>query len=159
MNKIAEALNFLVDRKSDLPKNRQDNAYKYNLAIIRSYEKNYDEAIHLLNDIEYTDIAYYTGSKYFLIKIYYELAFYEALLPVLDSLRVYMIRNSNIPDFRRKGTLNFIRLAKRLIDLKMNKETLRASKYLDKVKKLRSLIKQEKILTNKQWLLKESMEN
>ena len=156
MRRIDEALQFVKDKQKDLPVERQKNAYAFNMATIKMYEKKYNEAIELLQTIKYIDHVYYIGAKTRIVKIYYDLGEYQAIFSVLDSIRLYFIRNKNLTTTRRQVHLNFIRFVRKLTRLKARKNYTPLENYTQKMDALHHEIQQEEVLHNKAWLLQET---
>ena len=156
LGRIDEALQFVKDKQKDLPVERQKNAYAFNLATIKMYEKKYYEAITLLQTIKYIDHVYYIGAKTRIVKIYYDLGEYQAIFSVLDTIRLYFIRNKNLTTARRQVHLNFIRFVRKLTRLKTRKDYTPLESYTQKMEALHHEIQQEEVLHNKAWLLQET---
>lgn len=154
--KVKRALMFLERWKNDLPIERRESVYQYNLATILNYQGRSIDAIQLLDKIDYSDTAYFMGAKYKMVKIYYELNSYQLIPPILDSFRVYILRHKGINSVKRKGGLNFVKLTQHLIRLKMDKDYLSERKYSQKMRSLHARVKEEELLVNKDWLMQET---
>ncbi len=95
----------------------QNNATTFSLAQLYFYKKDYPKVIGLLSKVEYNDMSYNLDSKTLLMASYYELDEIEALGSFLDTFRVYLGRNKELPPFRRKHYLNTIGIVRRLSKL------------------------------------------
>ncbi|MGB1242602.1 MAG: hypothetical protein ACPG49_08775, partial [Chitinophagales bacterium] len=73
---------FIQDYKKYLKPSVRENAYTYNLACLRFYQKDYDNAIRLLHTVEFTDLYYHIDTKILLMRCYYEL---EEVIPFLED--------------------------------------------------------------------------
>ncbi|MGB4847188.1 MAG: hypothetical protein WBP41_04680 [Saprospiraceae bacterium] len=92
----------------------QANATTYSLAQLYFYKKDYSNVIRLLSKVEYNDMSYNLDSKTLLMASYYELDEIEALGSFLDTFRVYLGRNKELPTFRRKHYLSTISIVRKL---------------------------------------------
>jgi hypothetical protein len=92
----------------------RENAVTFNLAQLYFYRKDYSKVIRQLSQVEYDDITYNLNSKTLLMASYYELDEIEALGSLLDTFRVYLSRNKEIPPTRRQHYLNTISIVRKL---------------------------------------------
>lgn len=122
----------------------RDNAYKYNLARLYFYEKQYDKVLETVREVEFNDPLYANMSKSMILVSYYELYDEEALEYYADSFNAYMRRSKGISDRVRKEYLNLIKFIKR-----MNKARYNPSLLV----KLKKEILNSKELASKQWFL------
>ena len=113
---------FIKEYGSFIDERYRDNAVSYNLANLHFYQKDYDKVIETLRNIEYEDIFYNINSRFILIKTYYESDQFDPLIYLLESFRVYINRNKNLPDSRKIPFKNLIRFTKRLVNLPPNSD-------------------------------------
>lgn len=106
--------NFINEYNKFLELKFQRNSTTFSLAQLYFYKKEYSNVIEFLNKVEYNDITYNLDSKTLLMASYYELDEIEALISLLDTFRVYLTRNKEVPTARRKYFLNTISIVKRL---------------------------------------------
>jgi hypothetical protein len=123
----------------------RDNAVSYNLANLHFYQKKYNKVVEILRNVEYEDMFYNINSKSILIKTYYESDQYDPLIYLLESFRVYLNRNKNIPDSRKTLFKNQIRFTKKLVNL--------PPKAGAELKKLKEEVTANKNTINRSWLL------
>ena len=143
-------LNFIESNKSFLNDQCRANAYNYNLAAYHYAKQDYAEALVLLQKISLKDTYYHLGAKFIQTKIYFEQSEWNALYSLLDSFKIYLLRNREMATDQRKAPLNFIRFTQKLAKLK-EKETLQSvSTRLPKVK---AQLEQCKAIVNVDWLL------
>lgn len=95
------------------PEARND-ARHFNLADLAYHRQDFDQAQTHLQQTEFTDIHYALGAKTMLLKIYYETDAEEALLSLLFSFRLFLLRNQLIGQATKDAYLNFNRLLKKL---------------------------------------------
>ncbi len=136
---------FIDDYKKYLTKNWRENAFAYNLAKLRFAQANYKEVIQLLQTVDYQDIFYTFDSKITLLKTYYLLDEYDALHSLLESFRILLLRDKQVPQNARNLFMNFTRYLKKLSNLnRIDRKS---------VEKLRISIEKSSEIADKQWLL------
>lgn len=136
---------FIKDYSPFIKEKFRNNVISYNLANYHFYQKNYDEVIKILRDVEYEDIFYNTNSKTTLLKTYYETQEYEPLLFLLESFRAYINRNKSIPESRKILFKNLIKFTKKLANLPPNSKNA--------LEKLKREVTERKNTINRSWLL------
>ncbi len=146
---------FIYDYKEKLPASKRENAYKYNLANLFYNKYQYDEALETLLHVEFTDVKYHLATTFLLLRTYYALEDTEALLSLIETFRVYVIRNKKMTTDQKKGYTNFLRFAKKLVLLKHQASTFSRKSLIEKVENLAQKIKQTSNVINKYWLLEE----
>lgn len=108
---------FIYKYYQDLPLAFRDTALSFNLAQVSFHKKDYNEVISLLHKVEYEDFTYNLNSKAILMLSYYELDEIEPLLSLMDSFRIYLQRNTKIPQTRKRNYMNLIKFLKKLTKL------------------------------------------
>lgn len=108
---------FIYKYYQDLPPAFRDTALSFNLAQVSFHKKDYNEVITLLHRVEYEDFTYNLNSKAILMLSYYELDEIEPLLSLMDSFRIYLQRNTKIPQARKRNYMNLIKFLKKLTKL------------------------------------------
>jgi len=146
---------FINEYRDNLPASKRENAYKYNLANLFYNKKQYNEALETLLHVQFTDVKYHLNTTFLLLRTYYALRDTEALLSLIDTFRVYVIRNRKMTTDQKKGYTNFLRFAKKLVLLKHQSATFTRKALKEKVDKLAQKIKQTSNVINKYWLLEE----
>ncbi len=106
--------NFIQEYSKHLDIRFRQNAITFNLAQLYFYKKEYEKVISQLSQVEYDDMTYNLNSKTLLMASYYELDEIEALHSLLDTFRVYLNRNKELPATRRKHYLNTISIVRKL---------------------------------------------
>ena len=151
LGKLDWAEQFIEKYKKYLPLETQQNTYTFNLARVYRYQRKFDKVLGLLRNLEYEDIGYNLISKTMLINAYYELEEQDALESFMESFRVFLNRNKNIPQNRRKSYLNLLKYVRKLTRVTPGDK--------DAINKLRDEIIREKANhVNHEWLLKKIAE-
>jgi hypothetical protein len=135
---------FIRNYKDYLPESFRDNAVTFNLARLFWYQQRYDKVIEQLREVEYEDVTYNLGSKSMLLATYYEMEEIEALYSLLDSFRVYLNRNKDIPESRRINYKNLIKFTKKLIKIRPGDQS--------RLKKLKEEVIETKNVASIDWL-------
>lgn len=136
--------NFIATYSEKLEDEYRNATVSFNSARLEFTRKNFAKALLHLQNAEYKDLVNNIISKTLLIKIYFELEEFDALLSHLDSFQIF-IRRREVSDFHRKNYMSIIRFSKKIIALPdMDKKGK---------KDLRKEIENEEILTEREWLL------
>jgi hypothetical protein len=135
---------FIREQSRFLPELVRENAMSFNLANVYFSQKKYDDVIGLLQRVEYSDLVYQLGARWLLIRTYYELNAIKPLDSLLDSFRVFLLRNKVISAGTKKEYLSLISFTRRL--LKHNHEK-------DKLKDLKAKVLTAQTKLPKRWLI------
>ena len=130
MGKYEWSEDFIENYAQYIPESYRNNAITFNLATVHFYQQKFEAVIQLLREVEYEDPSYNLNSKAMLLATYYETDEIEPLYSLFESFRVYLNRNKDIPENRRRNFKNLIKYTKRL-----TKITPGDSKSLEKLKR------------------------
>ncbi len=137
--------NFIHEYSLLMDEKFRDNALTFNLAQLYFYKKDYSRVISQLSQVEYDDMTYNLNSKTLLMASYYELDEMEALGSLLDTFRVYLSRNKELPATRRKHYLNTISIVRKLSRI--------VPGDAKEIEKLRKEIDSTQGIVSKNWIL------
>lgn len=137
--------NFIYTYSQKLDPKLKANAITFNLAQFYFYKKDYTKVISQLSQVEYDDMTYNLNSKTLLMASYYELDEIEALGSLLDTFRVYLSRNKELPSARRKHYLNTIGIVRKLAKI--------VSGDKKEIEKLQKEVDQTQGVVSKNWIL------
>ena len=146
---------FIQEYKERLPANKRENAYNYNLANLYYNKKMYNEASSTLLHVQFTDVKYHLSTTFLLLRTYYALKDTEALLSLIETFRIYVMRNRKMTTGLKRGYTNFLRFAKKLVLLKHHSSTYSKKVLDEKLDKLVEKINNTENVINRQWLLNE----
>ena len=146
---------FIQIYKEKLLVERQENAYNYNLAHLYYNKKLYNEALSVLLLVQFTDVKYHLNTTFLLLRTYYALKDTEALLALIETFRIYVMRNKKMTTDQKKGYTNFLRFAKKLVLLKHQAAAYTRSGLHEKLDHLHTKISGTRNIINKFWLLEE----
>ncbi len=137
---------FIENYKTEVDPQIQEGVYHFNLGAWHFYQKQYDQALEHLIQVDKIDVYYDLDSQALLLKTYYELTDSNALLSFIGSYKNFVKNNKKIPKNRQKAYLNFINLTMSLFRIKAlygNKSPLT----------LKAKIQKTEPISDKAWLL------
>lgn len=133
-----------------LPEELRENTLSFNLSQLYFYQKQYDKVIKILQEVEYNDYVTNCNAKTTLIGAYYEESEFEPLFSLLESFRVYLNRNKEIPLARKVNYKNLIRFTKKLISIAPNNKKA--------LLQLKTEVEATKNIPSRDWLLEKITE-
>ncbi len=146
---------FLERYKEKLPLAQQENAYNYGFAVLYFSKKQYDKAQRLLLTVQFTEVQYYLAGTFLLIRTYYEQDDTEALLSLLETFRIYVMRSKKMTTKEKKGYFNLIKFTKKLVLLRNSSFTFSRSEFEKEVATLQQKIETTDNIISRSWLLSE----
>lgn len=146
-------VDFIETYKTKLAEDICKNAYTYNLAFFYYEKQQYDQALQLLNNVEFTDVYYQLSAKLILLKAWFETENWRALDYMLDTFRIYLLRHRFISKSRQKSGFNLIKFTRQLFLLREKQIQLDTAIFDEKVKHLKAKIEACDNVMNKKWLL------
>lgn len=138
------AQTFIEQYKQSLDPRYREDAYRYNLAILKYKLQDFDGTLELLRDLEFEDLFFNLNARLMLLKIFYESELWNALDSHLDSFKVFIYRHREL-GYQKKHYLNLIKFTRKLLKLPQLDQTRRSL--------LKSKIQSEDLLAEKNWLL------
>ena len=136
---------FIEKWTDRLERRFRERMYSFNQAKIAYTRKDFDTAISLLQRSNYHDTLLNLGARTLLLKIYYELEEFDLLYSHLDAFSSYLRRKPGL-GYHRKNYRNLIRYTKRLLSINHSDQ--------ENIKNFKKNVKEEEILTEKDWLIK-----
>lgn len=146
---------FIEEYRDKLPVHRRENAYNYNLAHLFYSKKMYKDAQRVLLLVQFSDVKYHLSANTLLLRIYYESGDTEALLSLIDTFRIYIIRNRKMTVEQKRGFTNFLRFAKKLALLRHHDGTYSRRGLQEKLTALYEKLRATPNVANRIWLEEE----
>jgi hypothetical protein len=88
------AWKFIHDYQGFLPEAYRENVFRYALAYLHFYRKDYEQARQLLAQVQFEDLLFNVALRTLLVRVYYEAGEIETLLiPQLEANRLFLIRH------------------------------------------------------------------
>jgi len=144
---------FIHQYKERLRPEIRENAALYNLAVFYYEKKDYKRALQQLYNVEFTDSYYHIGAKIIQVKSYYELNELEAFLSLIEAFKKYLQRNKQLSDYYKNSNLAFLKLSKKVFQLKNSKVLISKASWKKKYNALNEQLVSPLPLANKEWLL------
>lgn len=135
---------FINNYKGKLRSDLKQNSVNYNQAQLSYWKKEYKDSLKKLLQIEFTDVYYHLDSKALILKNYYELYDIEMVLNSISTFRTYLSRNRKISDYQKNAYLNFLKVLKKIVYVRLGDEA-----KIDKIKEDISKMNQ---LADSTWL-------
>lgn len=142
---------FIHNYRASLQPREQHNVYTYNLASLYYAKRDYKSALQLLHDVEFTDAFYHLSAKIIQLKSYYDLEETEAFFSLAEATRIYLTRNRQLSDYQKGSNANFLKLATRLLQLRLKASTLPKSEKEQQTQRIQQQL-ESKNIANKGWL-------
>jgi hypothetical protein len=143
---------FINDYKNSLPEEVKENAYSYNKAAYFHSVGRFEEAMQLLQQVDFTDESYQIGSKIILLKSYFEMGEYDAAISLITAFRRQIERSKTMSAYRKQSNLNLMIAAKKIFKFQ------RAFDYSSKtvlkklLKSIESSIQKLQPMANTDWV-------
>jgi hypothetical protein len=140
------AKQFLSDFKRYLPERERENLFKYNFALFYFRQKDYTQAMQLLQEVTLKEVLYNLDARRVLMCIYYELGEFTALDSHLETFSVFLHRQKDL-GYHKNSYQNLVKFVKKLLQMDKSNASLKAQ--------LRQEIDNTKELTERDWLLEQ----
>jgi hypothetical protein len=125
------------------------------LAAIEHHKGNIDQAIRLLNVINYKSYYFYLRSKALLSKILFESGDFDSIIYLCDATKHYLKRNKEkISQSLFTLYFHYFSFTEKIVNLKIKQPMNISAKKTALIK----TIKKEKVVTSKSWLLEKARE-
>lgn len=135
---------FITENEFRLPEDRRKNALTYNTAMLYFHKKDYPKVVEALSRLEYDDVYYAVDGRWLLLKTYYELSEFEALDSLLESFRLFLLRQKLISGANKRKYLNLVRYVQKLSKVHPSDK--------EKINSLKTRIDTAKDIAEKDWL-------
>lgn len=129
-----------------LRKKDMKSAYHFNMASIFYTRKSYDRALEALRYSEFDDHLSNLFAKTLMLKIYYEMGEERLLDAHLDAMQVYLTRKKDI-GYHKTSYDKIVKYTRKLININRFDSSHK--------EKLNAQISAEKVLPDKDWLLRQ----
>ena len=143
---------FIEKYKTRLNPEVVENAYTFNLASYYYSSQQFEKVLELLVRVEYTDVRYSLAAKSLLLRTYYDLEAYEALLSLTRSFAQYLSRNKLISERRKQAMSSLVRFTNRAFLIKSNLAFVSQDKSQKELLKLEKEMAASSPIINKDWL-------
>ncbi|MEM1325325.1 MAG: hypothetical protein AAGI23_05190 [Bacteroidota bacterium] len=139
---------FIATYKDNLKADEQQNVIDYQRANLYFAQGNFNKTLQLLQRVEFSNVFYQASARIIQLKVFYELEEVEPFYALVKSVRNLLHRKRQLSDYHRLSYLNFVRITKRLLDIKLKPKYQRERLQTDFEEKLNQL----EPLNNKEWV-------
>ena len=146
---------FINNQRNKLAPTHRENVYQYSLAYLHYTKGKYREVLSNLLHVQYTDVQYHLSSSFLLLRTYYKMKDTEALLSLIETFRIYVLRNKQMTTDKKKGYFNFLKLVKKLVLLKHDYHAYSKTELKKKLEELHHQIDKTDNIINRAWLVEE----
>lgn len=137
--------NFVSIFSKFLPESDRQSITLFGLAQINFYRSEYRQALQMLKGFALKDIYYRIGYEKLLLKIYYELSDFEALMTRATTFRRYLSRERKLPVQKKVLIENFVKVLTNIVKYK----NYNRQKVVQIISKLESGLS----VIDREWLL------
>lgn len=122
LKKYSWVANLIEEYNSELNPDERYNLLNYSYTYLYSSMGNYSKALIYYNNITLNKFIYKYDIKNIVLKMYYELNYFEEALCEIKSYREFLRNNVMVNDNRKVRTGTFLKYLERLILLRINSE-------------------------------------
>ncbi len=130
----------------------RENVYQFSLANLYAETGQNRKAIRLLQSVTFTDTFYQVSARMLLLRVYYETEEWDLAYYQIESFKLFLKRNKDIAPETRNNHLVFLRLYKRLIQLRERQFFLKKSDFSIRLEKISRQFDMPIKVSNRQWL-------
>ena len=142
---------FIERYRIHLPEEEQSTAVAYNLAILNLARNDFDMALRSLLNVEFSDPFYYVSARIIQSQCYFELGEEQAFSALVASTQKYL-RRSKLSEYHKRSNGNFLKIVKKMFQLKNNRTYLKANDFKRKLDVLKIGLDTLEPVVNKSWL-------
>ncbi len=139
-------LNFINKHIKDVNPTNKENLLNFSYTYFYSHTGNYPKALHHYNKIIMNNFVYKYDIKNIVIKMYYELNYYEEAICEIKSFKEFLRNNTLVSEHRKIRIGNYLKYFEKFIILKIENNK-------NEIEYLRRRIESENQISYKDWLL------
>lgn len=139
---------FIKDYQDALRVEERKNTVDYQWAALYFAKGDFSKTLQFLQQVEFTDTFYQASARIIQLKVFYELEEIEPFYSLVKSIRNLLRRKRKLSEYHRLSYLNFVRIAKRLLDLKLKPLYQIRERHL----KFKAQLENAEPMANKEWL-------
>ncbi len=121
-----------------------DNMKNFSFSNLSFEKGDYESALEFISLVKYDTFVFKFDARTLILKIYYELNYFEQARFLIDSFRHFILENASISEYIKSVHLNFIKHVNDMIRLKENKKEFDIEKTKEEIKTTP--------VRNKEWL-------
>ncbi len=136
---------FLTNRSEVLPPEERGDRINYSFAQLYFMKREFEKALESASKIRKEFFLYKTDERNLLLRIYYELNYYDAAFSLVDSYRHFLSSSSEISDSHKTTFRNFLTYYNLLLKIK-------CGQINEQTGFIKERILSEKYIVSRQWL-------
>lgn len=133
LNKTDEAEAFIEKYSEILNEKVKDSMKNYSYALLEYHKNNFTIALEFSSKIDITHFVMKIDIRNLLLRIYYELEYFEEARMLCESYYKFLKSNKNVPLNMKDQIINFLNAYKELINLKLLPDKTNLKLLLKKV--------------------------
>ncbi len=139
---------FIQQYQDRLKADEQQNVIDYQWANLYFAQGDFDRTLQRLQRVEFNNVFYQASARIIQLKVFYELEAIDSFYALVKSVRNLLHRKRQLSDYHRLSYLNFVRITKRLLDIKLKPKYQQQRLQVPFEQKLNQL----EPLNNKEWV-------
>ncbi|MCB0845624.1 MAG: hypothetical protein KDE26_20380 [Bacteroidetes bacterium] len=143
---------FLYEYQEKVAEPFRMNVFNYCLASWYQEKGQHDQAIRLLQKVEFTDLQYQISARYLLFKAYYETEEWESLIYLIKAFQNFIRRNKGISTDNRVNHRNFLKILQLLVRLRMRQDFLETEEFERRYGKIEDQLMENQSVPHLGWL-------
>ncbi len=142
---------FAEDYISELHEEYRDNMKSYTLAYVNFERKNFEEALECISNIKYDLFLFKMDIKNLMVRVYFELQYYEQAISALDAMKHYISNTKELSEKFKLSEAAFIRYTGELLKARTKGNKIDVTYF-------KRILNEEKNLSSRKWLLEKISE-
>lgn len=134
LHELDWAEDFVKNYSGKLPKEHKVNMENFSYAQIYFGKRQFEKALELINRVSFEMFALKLDSRNLILKIYYELGYYEEAYSLIDAYKHFLTDNRNISEYYRELATGFLNYYSKLLKIKISHDEYGIQKLLDSIK-------------------------
>jgi hypothetical protein len=139
------AENYLRRYLPELQPEYIENMKNFSYSNLYFEKRNFETALKYISQVKYDTFVFKFDVRALMLKIYYEMEYYEQARFLIDSFRHFIIENTSITEYIKMVHLNFIKFVNEIIRLNESKKEFDSKRIINEI----SLSPAR----NKEWLI------
>lgn len=114
--------NFIEKYSRELHINHRENMYNFSYAHVNFAKGNFEAALEYANKVSYDVFIFKIDVRVLLLKIYYELSYFEQTYSLIDSTLHFLKNTSELSDFHKVTYRAFVQHLKEMLKLRFSEK-------------------------------------
>lgn len=146
LNELDWSEKFAEEYIGRISRENRDSIMAYSNAIISFGRKDFEKALAYLSKVKHDYFILKMDVKSWMLKIFYELKYYEQAISFIDSYKHFVSKNSSLSEHFKERHLNFLKFTSELFKLKSGTDKLKIQETERNLNNINNVVHRE-------WLL------